>query len=83
MTDTLRTPTRTRLAIRRQSASLARPSSGGALTRTISTPSRSPTISVALARGVQANRYFAAVHPLSLLLCVYYAHGTCECLSAR
>src|SRR5271166_6156536 len=49
--ETPRTPTRARFAIRRQSASLARPSTGGALTRTSSTPSRSATISVARARG--------------------------------
>ncbi len=49
--DTLRRPTPARLAIRRQSASLARPSTGGALTRTTSRPSRSPTISSRRARG--------------------------------
>src|ERR1039458_2138700 len=59
-TETLRTPPRARLAIRRHSASFARPCTGGAVTRTTTTPSRSPTISFALARGC---RRTAISHP--------------------
>ena len=44
------------LAIRRQSASLALPSTGGAVTRTRTAPSRSPTTSSARARGWSRTR---------------------------
>jgi len=50
-TETLRTPTPARLAISRQRASLAFPSTGAAQTRTSSSPPRSPTIRFSLARG--------------------------------
>jgi hypothetical protein len=51
--------TPSRLAISLRSASLARPSSGGAVTRTSSRPSRSPATSSQRARGVRRTRIWA------------------------
>src|SRR5207253_2984994 len=71
-------------AIRRRSASLARPSWGGAVTRASSTPSRSPTISFARARGCTRTVTCAALigrsstwRPSRAIICGHDAREPC------